>query len=70
MNVFDKVRNVGIGNSGDITGIVVETSELVTIKADSNMSTVNTTIVTKLKVLTFPAMQVVSSTPDMWELNA
>lgn len=67
MNVFDKVRNF---DNDDITGIVVEVTETVSIKANSDMSTVTTTTVTKVKVLTFPAMTVASGTSDMWVDNS
>jgi hypothetical protein len=66
MNVFDKVVNV---DNADITGIVVETTEIVIVKANSDMSTSTTTTVTKVKVLTFPAMTVISGTSDMWTDN-
>jgi hypothetical protein len=66
MNVFDKVTNK---DNSDISGIVVEVTEITTDKANPDMSSVTTTNVTKVKVLTFPAMTVVSGTSDMWSYN-
>lgn len=67
MNVFDKVRNT---DNADITGIVVETNEIVTNKANSDMSTISTVTVTKVKILTFPSMTVISPNADNWEVIA
>jgi len=63
MNVFDKVRNV---DNPDTTGIVIETTEIIKNSANSDMSTSSTTTVTKVRVLTFPSMTVISGTSDMW----
>jgi hypothetical protein len=67
MNVFDKVRNV---DNQEITGIVVEITDITVVKANSDMSTVSTTETTKMKILSFPAMSVISGNLDDWDLIA
>lgn len=65
MDVFDKVRKT---DDSGIMGIVVETTDITTLSANSDMTTTTRTTVTKVKILVMPEMRVIHDYSDKWEI--